>query len=59
MVHERDTFLPIRELLARAIVYSSTIEQRLGRLRGPAVESRTALLQNAYKEEQTRLTTSL
>ncbi len=58
MTHGRDTFLPIRELLARAIVYSSTVEQRLGRLRGTTAESRTALLQSAYKEEQTKLTTS-
>jgi hypothetical protein len=56
---ERDTFLPAGELLARAIVYSSAIVQRLGRIRATPDGSRVALIQNAYKQEQSRLTTTL
>lgn len=60
MTHsERDTFLTTRELLARAIDYSAAVAHRLGRADGVAAQSRTALLQDAYRSEQVKLTTSL
>lgn len=59
MSHDRDTFLPARELMVRAIDYATKIEHRLGRLSGLSRDSRAALLQSAFRSEQARLTTSL
>lgn len=55
---ERDTFRTAREVLARAITYSDSIEQRLGLADAPA-RTRTALLQSAFAAEQRKLTQSL
>ncbi len=55
---ERDTFRTAREVLARAIAYSDSIEQRLGHADVPE-RTRTSLLQSAFAAEQSKLTQSL
>ncbi len=59
MTHDRDTYLPARDLIARAAEYSSKIENYLGQLHGLSSESRAALMQNAFNEEQAKLTSAL
>ncbi len=59
MTHDRDTYLPAHDLIARAANYSSRIEHYLGQLHGLSRESRAALMQNAFNEEQAKLTSAL
>jgi hypothetical protein len=56
---ERDTYLPIRELIDRAIEYATAIVHRLEELRGESKDSRVALLQQALRDEQLNLTTAI